>query len=151
MFCHVYFYPASEFNLRFSFSRWSCLGIFLLLPRLYLSQHPQIPIRLAAIKSPFLLFVWSSTIQQAWRQQSKNLQPPSFLIFNQFTVQTVHLCPEFSFVPIICHFVSICLPSLSFLDARCSTVQSSCIHLFKVSWYPKIDHVFEKYTSVIFR
>jgi len=22
---------------------------------------------------------------------------------------------------------------------------------FKVSWYPKIDHVFEKYTSVIFR
>ena len=23
--------------------------------------------------------------------------------------------------------------------------------MFKVSWYPKIDHVFEKYTSVIFR
>ena len=64
---------------------------------------------------------------------------------NSSSLSRIFICANY------CHFVSICLPSLSFLDAMCSTVQSSCIHLFKVSWYPKIDHVFEKYTSVIFR
>jgi len=32
-----------------------------------------------------------------------------------------------------------------------TTKSVHCATLFKVSWYPKIDHVFEKYTSVIFR
>ena len=47
------------------------------------------------------------------------MQPPSFLIFNQFYIQTVHLCQEFQFAPVICHFVSIHLPSLSFLVTIC--------------------------------
>ena len=127
MFCHVYFYPASELNLRFSHfhddrvleSSYRYRGFICHSIRKYQSF------------SSFCLEFYNTSLDTAEQEHAAT----SFLIFNQFNLQTVHLVKSFN----LCQLFATLFPSAIVVlpcHHLCSTVQSSCIHLFNTHGVP---------------